>query len=498
MTGKNSGGNTVFASYGNLAAADILEHVNDGIYITDNEANTIYINHRYEIVSGLRRADVIGRNMKDMVADGVISQSGTLAVLESGESVTMEQRFNTGRQAIISSTPIYWGEGEEKHIVLVLTVVNEITELNSLRRELDRMHTLNQMYVNQLRKLQSELEGDSDFIAEDPETVRMLERINRAALIDDPAFISGEKGTGKEYIATYIHRSSSRSQYPFLKLDFSSIPESKAAAYLFGEMDPETHEYRPGILENAAGGTVYIKEIRRIPQILKPRFLALFQHRKCLLGDGLQHSLDIRFIVGSRETLDELTADGCISEEMHSALLVLQIPVKPLRKRREDIVPLADNFLKQYNTQSGENKYFSENCRRAMYEYDWPDNIEGLRIRVRRAAIINPRDEITTSDIFPEQAEETQEQKRISLPAPVQSENGTIDMKMEVYKMEAAYMTQAFNQFGNARLAAESLQMDSSTFVRKRQKYIRLGLMERRSRRLDGGAAHETGEKGNP
>ena len=70
MSGKKGEENIIFSNYGNLAAADILEHVNDGIYITDHEANTIYINHRYEMVSGLRRADVIGQNMKDMVSNG--------------------------------------------------------------------------------------------------------------------------------------------------------------------------------------------------------------------------------------------------------------------------------------------------------------------------------------------------------------------------------------------------------------------------------------------
>lgn len=497
MSGKKGEENIIFSNYGNLAAADILEHVNDGIYITDHEANTIYINHRYEMVSGLRRADVIGQNMKDMVSNGVISQSGTLAVLESGESVSMEQRFNTGRQAIITSTPIYWGEGEEKHIVLVLTVVNEITELNSLRRELERLHTMNQMYVSRIQKLQDELKGEDSFLAEDPESKRMRERVERAALIDDPVFVYGERGTGKERIASYIHRNSVRSPHPFLKIDFSALPENQTAAYLFGRIDPETKKYRPGILENAVGGTVYIKDISQMPAILRSRFLAMFQRRKCLLGDGLQHYLDIRFIVGSRMTVDELQAGGYVNEEMRNTLLVLQIPVKPLRERREDIVPLADYFLKQYNKQSGEGKYFSENCRHSMYNYDWPDNIEGLRIRVRRAAILNPQDEITTEDIFPEKTEQEQETEQLRIPDPQPDENGSIDLKMQVYRMEADYMTRAFHKFGNARLAAESLQMDSSTFVRKRQKYIRLGLMERRTRLPDGGTANETREREN-
>ena len=124
---------------------DILEHFHDGIYITDNEANTIYINHSYERISGLTVSDMMGMNMRDLVEQGVISMSGTLEVLQTREEVTMEQTFRTGRRAIITSTPIFNYHFQQKdgaeaetddQIIMVVTIVRDITELISARKEM--------------------------------------------------------------------------------------------------------------------------------------------------------------------------------------------------------------------------------------------------------------------------------------------------------------------------------------------------------------------------
>lgn len=458
----------------------ILEYVNDGIYITDNEANTIYANHRYELVSGLRRSDVIGRNMREMVESGVISDSGTLAVLESGKSVTMSQTFNTGRQAVISSSPVYAGEGDGKYLLMVITVVDEVTEMNSLRRETKRLQEINRMYVNRVKKLQEQLSGTVHIIAEDKNSKKVLEMADRAALVDDPILITGEKGVGKEYIARYIHRNSEREQYPFINIDFSSIPQSHIMGYLFGETDPETREYRSGILENASGGTVYLREITDMPTIAYSSFLALFRHQSCRMGDGIYRSLNIHFIAGSSHTIKELRQGRQVGEEMLDMLTVIHIPILPLRERRDDILPLADCFLKEYNSQSGEHKYLSGSCRRRMREYSWPENIEELRIRVRRASILNADSEIQESDIFSGTGSEAGAQSSSS-PADIAScsPKKPFDLKMELYRTEASYMTEAFRKYGSASLAAKCLNMDSSTFVRKRQKYVKLGLMSK-------------------
>ena len=135
---------------GNLQVEDYLEAVldnfHDGIYITDREANTVYLNHSYELISGLRKSEMIGKNMKDLVEAGVVSMSGTLSVLQSGESVTSEQIFRTGKRAVITSTPIFDGD-DKTNLVMVVTLVREITEIYSIRKELQRKEQQNRQYM---------------------------------------------------------------------------------------------------------------------------------------------------------------------------------------------------------------------------------------------------------------------------------------------------------------------------------------------------------------
>ena len=110
-----------------------IESSYDGIYITDGKANTLMVNKGYESISGLKRQDMIGRNMRDLEEDGVISKSGTLLALETGVSVTLEQSFKTGKRVLITSNPIF---DEEDNIVMVLTNVRDITEIRSLEERL--------------------------------------------------------------------------------------------------------------------------------------------------------------------------------------------------------------------------------------------------------------------------------------------------------------------------------------------------------------------------
>ena len=128
----------------------VFDHFDDGIYITDEKAVTIYLNRSYEQISGLTHAEMIGRNMQELVDEGVISISGTLAVLRSGDSVTIEQSFRTGKRAIITSMPILDKYSGEDEIVMVLTVVRETTEYYRIKKELHRSQQQNRSYVHRL------------------------------------------------------------------------------------------------------------------------------------------------------------------------------------------------------------------------------------------------------------------------------------------------------------------------------------------------------------
>ena len=448
----------------------ILDNFDEGIYITDNEANTVYLNHSYELVSGLQKSDMIGKNMRDLVESGVVSMSGSLSVLERKTSITIEQSFKTGKRALITSIPIFDKRTDSDHIIMVVTVVRETTELHAIHRELERQEGLSRQYRLQLEDLRRELEGEAQIIAADSKTSEIVRTASRIAVTDSPVLITGEDGSGKNRLAEYIHSHSSRSESQFMRIDFSSISGTDIDSYLFGGMSFRNGQYQAGILESVIGGTLYIDEIADVPRGMYVRLGALLHNESIVLGDGNVMRMDIRILAGSKYSLQELKKNFPSEEEILDEISLFTLNVQPLRERRDDIVPLAECFLKQYNIKSGENKRISGDGYKKLMEYGWPGNVMELKNMVQRAAIICEDDVIDTGDLGLTDDPHAGEEIRLK--------TGKIDLKEETARFEAAYMGRAFDRYGNVRDAAESLGIDSSTFVRKRQKYKQNGWMD--------------------
>ena len=149
----------------------ILESSFDGIFITNGQAVPIWVNHSYEVISGLSARDVLGIPMDELVRRGLISNSATLQALEIGHSYTANQSFVTGKQALVTSTPIY---DENDQVCLVVTNVRDISELVSLQETLDQQRRLSSRYQQEIEVIRNQLLGSSQMVAEDPATLNLL------------------------------------------------------------------------------------------------------------------------------------------------------------------------------------------------------------------------------------------------------------------------------------------------------------------------------------
>jgi len=465
---------------------DILEHFHDGIYITDNEANTVYLNHSYERISGLTVADMLGNNMKDLVDQGVISMSGTLTVLRTGSEVTMEQSFSTGRRAVITSTPIFnhrnysleddaVADGDvRRNIVMVVTIVREITELISARKEMRIQEQLKLKYQSELEMLKKEYSGRPDIVAEDGSTRKLMRMVDHVRMVDAPILLSGERGSGKRRIAAYIHEYSARSSGPFLRINFAAMPRDDPSGYLFGRVDTDGR-YQLGMLESVQGGTVYFEDLADMPITIQDRMLSLIRDGQCVMGDGTVRRLDIRIIAGSTGDIEEMRRMKKVSPDILYAFSMFAMRIPPLRERRDDIVPLAQFFLEQANRERGTHVRITKAGYEKMLAYKWPENVLELENMVTRAAIICQGEWIDVGDLFIGAGDHTGSfPRRPAVPEELPPET---DLREEVASFEAGYMKMAFDKFGNVRDAAAYLGFDASTFTRKRQKYIQMGLM---------------------
>ena len=447
----------------------IIECSYDGIYITDGEANTIKINNAYERISGLKRAEVMGRNMKDLEKEGVISQSATLLVLKNRETTTIQQEFKTGVKVLVSSNPIFDKSGK---IIMVVTNVRDVTQLYELKEQLQKNKEITRKYVSEIEEMRTQLLNTSEIVAEDHKTIEIIQLASRVAKVDTTILMLGETGAGKDQIAKHIHKVSKRSKKQFIKVNCGAVPasliESEFFGYEKGAFTGANKEGKIGLFEMASGGTIFLDEVGELPMDMQVKLLRVLQEMEVVrIGGTKPIKIDVRVLAATNRDLEDMIKKKQFREDLYYRLNVVPLYIPPLRERKQDIMPLINFFLTQLNKKYNFNKIFAPDALNCMYEYNWPGNVRELKNIVERAVIMSEDDKIKRSD----------------LPKNIISSHGMvvtlntfeegINLKETLDSIEEKLIKKAYDKYGNVRAAAKSLGIDASTFVRKRQKYIK-------------------------
>ncbi len=447
----------------------IIECSYDGIYITDGEANTIKINNAYESITGLKRSEVLGRNMKDLEKEGVISQSATLLVLKNRKTTTIQQEFKTGVKVLVSSNPIFDKNGK---IIMVVTNVRDVTQLYELKEQLQKNKEITLKYVSEIEEMRTQLLNTSEIVAEDHKTIEIIQLANRIAKVDTTILMLGETGAGKDQIAKHIHKVSKRSKKQFIKVNCGAVPasliESEFFGYEKGAFTGANKEGKIGLFEMASGGTIFLDEVGELPMDMQVKLLRVLQEMEVVrIGGTKPIKIDVRVLAATNRDLEDMIKKKQFREDLYYRLNVIPLYIPPLRERKHDILPLINFFLTQLNKKYNFNKVFASDALNCMYEYNWPGNVRELKNIVERAVIMSEDDKIKKSD----------------LPKNIIGSNGMIvtlntfeegiNLKETLDAIEKKLIKKAYDKYGNVRAAAKSLGIDASTFVRKRQKYIK-------------------------
>ena len=434
----------------------IFESSYDGIYITDGMAVTLMVNKSYESISGLRREDMLGQDMHELVEKQVISQSGTLAALETLKPVTMEQSFKTGKRATITSTPIF---NEDNQVALVVTNVRDVTELYELQHELEMSQERSRQYFSELESLRRQMSRSTKVIAEDP----AMREVLQVAELDVPILLEGEIGVGKRDLARYIVARSRRKKAQFIEVNCSSYTEGMLERELFGSVSPDAPDQgTTGLLELVNGGTLLLDEVGELPTEVQVRLARFMQTRRFeRVGSMAPVQADVRILASTSRDLKKLVGERQFREDLYYALNVLPIQVPPLRQRREDILPLVDRLCSSLNKKYHQKKRFGQPALLALRNYSWPGNIRELHNVVESAVILSDGDLIRPEDLpLPQSVRPSARQ--------MSDFSGPLDLRRTVEELELRYIRSAYQKYGNVREAAKSLGMDPSTFVRKR------------------------------
>ncbi len=217
----------------------------------------------------------------------------------------------------------------------------------------------------------------------------VIKRATQVAATEATTCLQGESGTGKEVIARFIHQRSPRWRGPFIAINCAALPEQLLESELFGfERGAFTgaQQSKPGQIELAAGGVLFLDEVTEMTPAAQAKFLRVLQEREFLrLGGTRPVRVDVRVIAATNRDLDDAVAQGEFRADLYYRLNVFDIRIPPLRERRDDILPLAAGFLREF---AGATTELTPAAMEALRRHEWPGNVRELRNVLERALIM--------------------------------------------------------------------------------------------------------------
>ncbi len=310
---------------------------------------------------------------------------------------------------------------------------------------------------------------------------QVFRMVDQVAPARSTVLITGESGTGKELIAKAIHEASPRAQMPFVTVNSSNIPSELLESELFGHTRGAftgAVAAKKGLFEVADGGSIFLDEIGDIPPETQVRLLRVIQEREFTpLGDTTPRRVDVRIVAATNIDLKEAVKQGAFREDLYYRLSVVPIELPPLRDRREDILPLAQHFIRKYNEENSRqvSEQIAPDVLALMEAYMWPGNVRELENAIERAVVIAPGNEITRdclrSEISdPQSARASAREGASALSVPDIGRG--INFYDEVRRFEIDLIRRALDQTsGHQSRAARLLGMNATTLNSKIKTY---------------------------
>ena len=288
---------------------------------------------------------------------------------------------------------------------------------------------------------------------------KMMRRVQLFATTDSTVLIYGESGAGKEHIAREIHYQSHRKEKPYITKDCAAIHTETAMSVLFGHVKGAytgATEETTGLIQTAEGGTLFLDEVENLPMAVQKMLLRVLEERVYQkMGSNKDIRCNIRLVVASNENLREKVNKGEFRKDLLARINEFPIEVPSLRFCREDILPLAEEFMKESNeTNHLDVTGFSVEAIKKIRGYDWPENVRQLKHTIDRAVVLTRSGEIQPDEIEIEEIVNTKN------PLSLKNEE---QEKEKIIK--AIAMTSSYDE------AAELLGITRETLFQKRKKY---------------------------
>ncbi|CBH21203.1 MAG: sigma 54-interacting transcriptional regulator [Acetoanaerobium sp.] len=458
----------------------------NNIFLKENKDNLDYkeilnviLNNAYEwlvIIDDKGYIMMMSKGYKefigDMVPEGkhvteVIENTKLHDIVKTGKTQIGEIQIIKGQQVIASRLPII---KDNKIIGAIGKVIfKDITDFYDMSKKIITMEKEIKYYKDQLKKQKSAKYSFSNIIGESKSLMEVKNICQRAAMSDSNVLIMGESGTGKELFAHAIHNASDRASGPFVKINCAAIPsellESELFGYEGGAFTGAKKEGKVGKFELANGGSIFLDEIGDMPLQMQVKLLRVLQEREIeRIGSTKTRPINVRIISATNKNLEEEVKSGNFREDLYYRLNVMSVNIEPLRKRKDDIRPLAKALVKKLSSQMGVHvDSISEKAMAALEAYDWPGNIRELENVIERSINLLDSDRIIKVSTLPVHI--TQSHK-----THVYIAGSTL--KEQLYDVEKSIILECLNENqGNKQKTANDLDMSRTSLYQKLKSY---------------------------
>ena len=313
-----------------------------------------------------------------------------------------------------------------------------------------------------------------NLIGKSPKMQRVYDLVEKVSQTKANVLVTGESGTGKELVAKAIHYNSTRKDQSFVTLNCGAIPENLLESELFGHMKGSftgAIANKRGLLEMAAGGTLFMDEIGELPLPLQVKLLRVIQEREFKRVGGTEDiKVDVRIISASNQDLQQKVAQGGFREDLFYRLNVIQIKLPPLRERKEDIPLLVNHFVRKYSAETGkEIEGVAAEALELLLSYDFAGNVRELENIIERSITLETSPTITERHI---RSYLNERMISKSIPPTLEIPEEGIDLNKVVEDLEKAFILKALEHAeGVKKKAAELLGMNFRAMRYKLAKY---------------------------
>ncbi len=356
----------------------ILESISDGVFTVGLDWRITSFNRAAEEITGVSRGEAVGKRCSEVFRSSMCEAECAL-----------RRTIKTGKPVIGKSGYIIDSAGNRIPISVSTAVLRDAAGDVTGGAETFRD-------LSEVEELRRELEGKyqvGDLTSRSPLMQRVFEVLPAIAASPSTALILGETGTGKELVARTIHSLSGRSKGPFIAVNCGALPDTLLESELFGYKAGAftgANKDKPGRFGLAGGGTIFLDEISEVSPALQVRLLRVLQERTYEpLGATRSERTDARIIVATNKDLAKQVRRGAFREDLYYRVNVVRIELPPLRRRKEDILLLVEQFIARFNRlQMKSVQGISTEALSLLMAHDWPGNVRELENVIERAFIL--------------------------------------------------------------------------------------------------------------